>query len=178
MPQAPFCHLGFQITNCPPGNWLIGQVAPGRSYAPFAAATAHGDTGKRSDRCGSRSRFRHRRATSWPAYWLVAMSLPRMTVVTACRIPIHRFAARKTLASAAPADKIRDGGSDCPSSRSPRPTRVSPLTVSGLVILVPEAHCSTRSPRQNGKDYVGTTNLGVRPQRLSLGRDARLLLRR
>ena len=38
-----------------------------------------------------------RRATRWPACRLVTTSLPRMTVVTACRFPIHRFAARNRL---------------------------------------------------------------------------------
>ena len=44
-------------------------------------------------------------------------------------------------------------------SRSPRPTSVRPLTVSGLALLVSEAHDSTRSCHQNGKDYVGTTEI-------------------
>ena len=133
VPQTPFCHLGFQNANCPSGNWLIGQVATGRSCTQFVPATARGDDCKRNNRRGSCPWFRHRRATSW----LVAMSLPRMTVVTACRFPIHRFAARKRWQ---PADErikcvTAAHAALALNSRSPRPTRVSPLTVSGLAHL-------------------------------------------
>ena len=131
VPQDPFCQSGFQIANCRSGKWFIGQMATGRSCTQFAPATARGDDGKRSDRCGSRPWFRHRRATSW----LVATSSPRMTVVTACRFPIHRFAARNR--SQPPRQRIKYVTAArvtlALNSRSPRPTRVSPLTVSGLV---------------------------------------------
>ena len=76
-----------------------------------------------------------RPATSWPACWLVATSLPRMTVATACRFPIHRFAARNRWQP--PRQRIKyvtvTHAAIAPSSRSPRPTFVNPLTASGLV---------------------------------------------
>ena len=133
VPQAPLCHLGFQNANCPLGKWLIGQVATGRSCTQFAPATARGDDGNRSNRCGSRPCFRHRRATSWPACWLVTMSLPRMTVVTARRFPIHRFAARNRWHPQHQRIKYVTVRRDArPQQPLATPASVSPLTVSGL----------------------------------------------
>ena len=55
-----------------------------------------------------------------------------MTVVTARRFPIHRFAARNRWQPADQRIKYVTVAAIALNSRSPRPTRVSPLTVSGL----------------------------------------------
>ena len=109
-PQAPFCHLGSQIANCPSGEWLIGQVATGRSCTQFVPATARGD------------------AQAERSLWQVSLvpAPPRDKLARRHELATHvrrdstpitdpPVRRQKTLAARAPADKIRDGGarSDC-----------------------------------------------------------------
>ena len=122
VPQAPFCHLGFQNANCPSGNWLIGQ---GGNWPIVHAVCASDSTRRRLQ--AKRSLWRPSPVPAPPREDLARRhelaTHDRRDSTSTVRPPIHR---EKTLASAGPADKIRDGGAIALSSRSPPHPRHSP----------------------------------------------------